>query len=270
MYKLLRQRRIFSVSSVQQSSQLIFSCNNCKYFSGRSSSQSAPNHDNRNTEDLSSEEAEINNDRNEYQHVSKYETGGSSSSWMDKLVYSSYLEKFMPPKGYKERLKERFEMREMQKQELVGKTVIMPPVSLKYLLNDNQAVEDEDNQRKNTSQQQEDNEENTSSVVQFPYRFFKKTEFVEDSEFKSSDVMSSETGNEVPNPVKLESMADRLRKGEIDPESLLNESVEDLFDQATEMCIEDAGTPNPNVPPSNIPCGGCGALLHCQDQSIPG
>lgn len=32
----------------------------------------------------------------------------------------------------------------------------------------------------------------------------------------------------------------------------------------------DYGTPNPNVPVSQVPCGGCGALLHCQNPSIPG
>ena len=30
------------------------------------------------------------------------------------------------------------------------------------------------------------------------------------------------------------------------------------------------GTPDPSVPPSDIPCGGCGANLHCQDTGIPG
>ncbi|PSN49800.1 hypothetical protein C0J52_01392 [Blattella germanica] len=30
------------------------------------------------------------------------------------------------------------------------------------------------------------------------------------------------------------------------------------------------GTPNDNIPSSNVPCGGCGALLHCRDPAIPG
>lgn len=30
------------------------------------------------------------------------------------------------------------------------------------------------------------------------------------------------------------------------------------------------GTPDPQEPTSNIPCGGCGALLHCAEPSIPG
>lgn len=30
------------------------------------------------------------------------------------------------------------------------------------------------------------------------------------------------------------------------------------------------GTPDPTVPSTDIPCGGCGAHLHCQDTGIPG
>lgn len=30
------------------------------------------------------------------------------------------------------------------------------------------------------------------------------------------------------------------------------------------------GTPNPNTKVSSVPCGGCGALLHCRDPAIPG
>ncbi|KAL3864046.1 hypothetical protein ACJMK2_005758 [Sinanodonta woodiana] len=30
------------------------------------------------------------------------------------------------------------------------------------------------------------------------------------------------------------------------------------------------GTPDPSVPLSDVPCGGCGALLHCKDHGIPG
>lgn len=30
------------------------------------------------------------------------------------------------------------------------------------------------------------------------------------------------------------------------------------------------GTPNPSVPPSKVPCCGCGAHLHCSSTSMPG
>ncbi|RWS30470.1 50S ribosome-binding GTPase-like protein 1 [Leptotrombidium deliense] len=37
-----------------------------------------------------------------------------------------------------------------------------------------------------------------------------------------------------------------------------------------EMWRRNYGTPNPEIKPSNVPCGGCGAHLHCVDRSIPG
>lgn len=43
--------------------------------------------------------------------------------------------------------------------------------------------------------------------------------------------------------------------------------------QLEELHLSDElnyGTPNPDIPVSIIPCGGCGAKLHCQSPSIPG
>lgn len=42
---------------------------------------------------------------------------------------------------------------------------------------------------------------------------------------------------------------------------------EDIEETSTRI---NYGTPAPDIPTSNVPCGGCGALLHCRDTSIPG
>ncbi|XP_011698761.1 PREDICTED: nitric oxide-associated protein 1 [Wasmannia auropunctata] len=34
--------------------------------------------------------------------------------------------------------------------------------------------------------------------------------------------------------------------------------------------LSNYGTPDPNSNVSSVPCGGCGALLHCKDQALPG
>lgn len=34
--------------------------------------------------------------------------------------------------------------------------------------------------------------------------------------------------------------------------------------------LNNYGTPDPNSNISSVPCGGCGALLHCKDQALPG
>lgn len=44
----------------------------------------------------------------------------------------------------------------------------------------------------------------------------------------------------------------------------------ELYNEADDELESIYGTPNSNVPVSNVPCGGCGALLHCKDTSIPG
>ncbi|KAG5681016.1 hypothetical protein PVAND_010482 [Polypedilum vanderplanki] len=44
----------------------------------------------------------------------------------------------------------------------------------------------------------------------------------------------------------------------------------ELYDEAEDEIQNEYGTPDPEHPVSEIPCGGCGALLHCKDPSIPG
>lgn len=44
----------------------------------------------------------------------------------------------------------------------------------------------------------------------------------------------------------------------------------ELYDEADDEISSTYGTNNPKIPVSNVPCTGCGALLHCKDSSIPG
>lgn len=44
----------------------------------------------------------------------------------------------------------------------------------------------------------------------------------------------------------------------------------ELYDETEEEIESKYGTPDPNVPVSDVPCSGCGALLHCKESSIPG
>lgn len=37
-----------------------------------------------------------------------------------------------------------------------------------------------------------------------------------------------------------------------------------------EEWLDNYGTPDPNCSISSVPCGGCGALLHCKDRALPG
>lgn len=44
----------------------------------------------------------------------------------------------------------------------------------------------------------------------------------------------------------------------------------ELYDETEDEIESTYGTPNPDIPVSEVPCGGCGALLHCKESSIPG
>ena len=51
----------------------------------------------------------------------------------------------------------------------------------------------------------------------------------------------------------------------------LEKFKERLASQATELPDDmDYGTEDASVPASNVPCGGCGAHLHCRSASVPG
>lgn len=49
----------------------------------------------------------------------------------------------------------------------------------------------------------------------------------------------------------------------IDVEQYDNDSQDNIW-------LDNYGTPDPNSSISSVPCGGCGALLHCKDQALPG
>uniref|UniRef100_T1ISI0 Uncharacterized protein n=1 Tax=Strigamia maritima TaxID=126957 RepID=T1ISI0_STRMM len=51
----------------------------------------------------------------------------------------------------------------------------------------------------------------------------------------------------------------------------VEQNEENGDDETIEMFRDSRyGTADPNAPASRIPCGGCGAILHCQDTGVPG
>lgn len=86
----------------------------------------------------------------------------------------------------------------------------------------------------------DDNETEDTNVQDLPYSRFLRVEKAEDSEASQ----------------------DRVPKDWLKDYELYDESEDDI--EST------YGTPDVSVPVSDIPCGGCGALIHCKDSSIPG
>ncbi|XP_046423953.1 nitric oxide-associated protein 1 [Neodiprion fabricii] len=92
--------------------------------------------------------------------------------------------------------------------------------------------------------------------------------YMEARKAQSSDsVEDSETLDEETETKSTFQLADNLAR--IPPEWMTD--YEEFDDgQEDENWQLNYGTPNPNSEVSSVPCGGCGALLHCKDSAIPG
>lgn len=144
--------------------------------------------------------------------------------------------------------------------ERLGKSLMSPPISAKYLndLEESTDTQEEEEGYLDSLRFNECNEEVSDSPV-FPFQSVAKMEFVVEEDFEK---VSS----------KYVSEASRLAKAGVDLEEVLSDKddVEESLEDKLAMIKHEHGTPNRSIPPSNVPCGGCGAVLHCQDSSIPG
>lgn len=154
--------------------------------------------------------------------------------WTNKLIYSSYFEKISPTLGYRGKIKENNEYKHQAFEDTVdGSRFTNIPVSLRFLSPDLNSSLDA-NQPKGLDSKSEEN----GFPVQFPYRLVRNA-FNKDSE-----------------------------RAKIFPKSV--ETRDKGSGSESSDWFQDYGTPDISIPPTNIPCGGCGALLHCHDAAIPG
>ena len=121
--------------------------------------------------------------------------------------------------------------------------------------------------RKFDRQQTEFNQAKQSRSLQMPFNFvetLRKASQVQEYESEDALIKDEDYDNYLKHHHLLQFIANRFQKaagfqydGEI--EAFTNS-----------MWQRDYGHPNPETPPSHIPCGGCGANLHCMDTGIPG
>ncbi|KAI5713017.1 hypothetical protein M8J75_013087 [Diaphorina citri] len=110
-------------------------------------------------------------------------------------------------------------------------------------------------------EEHEQNREKTPTATVFPYQINTTTgDVLEES--KESD-LSEEEDDFYEKPLEGSYTMRWMRDYEV-----YDESEEDDFD--IDPSYFEYGTPDPSIPASTVPCGGCGAHLHCQDPSIPG
>ncbi|XP_035784238.1 nitric oxide-associated protein 1-like [Anopheles albimanus] len=167
--------------------------------------------------------------------------------WKDKILYSSYLESNVLKLGYRRNKILESKMKQQEKERLRTAARVSPfPIALTQLAEDEQASAD----------------------------LFGSYE-------KSTDTAAADD-TLVPYQMPYEHREIHVRRNTAevavtkhDPSLSTGSWMSDYeyYDEAEQEGDERLsfyGTPDPHMPASQIPCGGCGALLHCIDPSIPG
>lgn len=165
-----------------------------------------------------------------------------------KLIYNSIIERKVLE----------LEREERKKPKVVCDSDEPLPVSLKYLLDDIKVKPDE-------SLVYEDFD--SKKIVHFPYNqgFNVEQTTLKSSNKETSSDVASQASEEVRRRFETPTA---IKKWMLDYDNYDDSLVEEEVDENN--CSINYGTPDPSLAISNVPCGGCGALLHCKDTSIPG
>lgn len=229
------------------------------------------------------------------------------SSIADKLTYSDYIEGKKLKFGYKKNKEIENNLRSQVTNEKIRKHIADPVYSsaLKFLNkeeNSHQQNKDEKN-----SKNEEKDKKIKRSTVHMPYAstdvfqttinddknieiesLNDKTSYsnlnqdykkLYDAYIAAKKSINLNNSNEDYVDDKIEDLESQILKMEIKrPDDDLSnvpsnwmadyEQFDEKYDD--KLWESNYGTPNVNIPVSKIPCGGCGAHLHCQDSALPG
>lgn len=180
-------------------------------------------------------------------------------SYKDKITFSSYLDHEKLELGYfKYYLKTVKRAQKTQKKQWDDKRLPPLPVSLQFYVDKDMLLKEETDEK----------ESEPEKVFQLP--FAKPTHmeinevetnpptieasYKDKDEFDRSNIDKWMTNYEYFDDT-------RLHQGDYETDS---------DDEISSEWSSHYGTPNPNSGVTRVPCGGCGALLHCSDPSIPG
>lgn len=183
----------------------------------------------------------------------------------DKIIYSDYLENKRLRFGYRKN-KAIYEKQEGKIKKLLEKIQsIQPlPVSLKYMQND--------------FQKEECNSKLVNIIVeekqvQFPFAT-KDINLNKEHETNHKGDLNENEINEIKSEIK------KRMELSVENKNICNDSTNinnwmtdyDTYDDTLQNFDNEVnyGSADPKAEISNVPCGGCGAFLHCNDHSIPG
>lgn len=180
-------------------------------------------------------------------------------NYKDKITFSSYLEHEKLELGYfKYYLKTVKRAQKTQKRQLEGKRLPPLPLSLQFYVDKDRLLQEET----------EEKVTELENVFHLPFGKPTQVEINED-ETKSPAIETSYKSNN-----EFDCSSKWMTNYEYFDDSKLHQSDHKTdVDDETSINSEQSsyyGTPNPNSGVSRVPCGGCGALLHCSDPAIPG
>ncbi|KAI4460796.1 nitric oxide-associated protein 1 [Holotrichia oblita] len=181
-----------------------------------------------------------------------------------KLLYSSYVEAHTLRLGYTRNVVVTQRRERNEEKEILEKQCVEPlPLSLKYLYTD-------ENNFVKPKEEMVENIESTSEALNdvqshFPFEL---------KESKTID-FNVQTNPTIIDDNKSKDLIDLEIKQRLKHLNATNwmedyENYDERKNEETNRLEINYGTPDPKSRISNVPCGGCGALLHCKDTSIPG
>ncbi|KAK0089904.1 hypothetical protein PV326_004329 [Microctonus aethiopoides] len=216
----------------------------------------------------------------------------------EKLIYCDYIDRKRLKFGYgknkeiEKAIKKEVEMKRFH-------NIVHEPtysIALKYLQNN---VDNNESKAEEVVEEVEEVKETVTKPIYMPYSTtdqFKSVEIKDENEDKNiqhnipldekykklyeSYLLAKESVDTTTPGKNVEDLKARIlriekRKRPIDNISNVPEDWMNDYEQFKDVTEDESwesyyGTSNPNVPVSSIPCGGCGALLQCQDSAIPG
>nr|CAH7747770.1 unnamed protein product [Callosobruchus chinensis] len=192
----------------------------------------------------------------ETQHATNEDMRGFFEKYESKILYSSFIESKKLKLGFKRnQIVMRKAKRELEKMQKALENVQPLPLSLRYLGEDLTTSE---------SKEEPVTIEVEPKQTNFPYvnNVTLGEVAMETAKAGEKKELSMEEEIRMRNK-ELKNWMTSYENYEHDLEVI--ENIDELDDDSINY-----GTPNPNSRVSNVPCGGCGALLHCKDASIPG
>ncbi|VVC87021.1 unnamed protein product [Leptidea sinapis] len=181
--------------------------------------------------------------------------------YKDKIVFSSYLDQEKLKLGHHRYFIKSTLKAKKERKRLFNEQSLSPlPVYLKYTNTEETSLQE------NGSKINERNSED-KTIFQLPYSTVASVNIIENDKNTPETKFNLNTVKELENEFDSSNIKKWMTNYEYFDDTRLKEELDEEEDNDW---IKLYGTSDPHSTISNVPCGGCGALLHCNDPAIPG